>query len=223
VRFGIFLIVLGAGMAFYSYSLPVYNDEASFIKGVSQIGDIDAAQHFYTIQDQHLTAKYVLLDYSICSFLAGVISIFIAVIGFRNLKSPSNISSLVILGVVALGSSILAYYGDSWLNLSRNLSPPWSPLEVLGTDTLKKPLYFLIAWLVLHCIVLRKDFQLGKRFRDFSLDFIAIGLLSSTLLAGGFTVITIIGGQPIYVVPALLWFYFHLSLLAGKQSALRME
>jgi hypothetical protein len=131
--------------------------------------------------------------------------------------------SLVIIGVAAIGLSILAYFMDGIVHLSRNLSPPWSPIKPVDMDNLKKVFYFLTIWLVLHCLVLIKGFQNNRRFKDFSLDFIALGLLSSTLLAGGFTVISLVGGQPLYAIPASLWLYFHLSLLIGKQSSRRME
>ncbi len=223
MRLGIVLVTLGILMALHSYSLPIYVDEVLFKREVAQIGNIDAAQHFYIIQKKYLTLKYTLLDYSVCAFLLGIVSIAISSIGFNNLRSPSSTISLTFIGIAAVGLSVVAYYSDGMVHLSRDLSPPWSPIHLPDNESLKKLLYFLISWLGLHCLILRKDFQTSKRFHDLSLDFIALGLLSSTLVAGGFALVTIIGGQPIYAVPALLWFYFHLSLLAGKQSTRRME
>lgn len=210
-------------MAFYSHSLPLYSDEASFLAQVAKIGEIDAAQHFYIIQEKYITAKYRLLDYSICLGIAGILSIVIGSIGFKNLQSPPNTKVLTIIGIAAIGLSILAYYSDGLVHVSRNLSPPWSPPQPTDTAALKKATYFFISWLALHCVVLRKDFNTSRKFVRLTLDYISLGLLSSTILAGGFVVITLVGGQPIYVLPSLIWFYFHISLLAGKQSTRRME
>jgi hypothetical protein len=223
VRFGILLAGIAAALALYSHSLPVYYDEPHFWTEVSRIGNIDAAQHFYIIQEKYLTAKYLLLDYSICLFIAGILSIIIYSIGFRNLKSPRNTASTLAIGIAAVGLSFLAYYTDGLLTMTRDLSPPWINPELPNEDSHKKILYFLLGWLAMHSIVLRKDFHSSRRFSSLTLDYIALGLLSSTILAGGFVVITLVGGQPIYAVPALLWFYFHLSLLAGKQSTRPME
>lgn len=223
MRFGILLIVISIATAFHSLALPVYLYEPAFWAEVSHIGNVDSAQHFYIIQDKYITSKYLFLDYSICLGIAGILSIVIGSVGFNHLKSPTNVKVLTAIGVLAMGISILAYYGDSMVQVSRNLTPPWSPPQLLEMSTLKKALYFFISWLALHCVVLRKDFETSRRFAQLTLDYISLGLLSSTILAGGFVVISLVGGQPIYVLPALLWFYFHISLLAGKQSTRRME
>lgn len=223
MRFGILLIGVGTVLALYSHSLPLYTNEPTFLAEVAQIGDIDAAQHFYIIQAKYITAKYRLLDYSICLYIAGILSMLVAKVGFSNLASPKNKAATLSIGAAAVGLSILAYYGDAVVQIARDLSPPWSSTTLPETETLKKVLYFLLIWLGVHSIVLRKDFNTSRRFSNLTLDYISLGLLSSTIIAGGFAVITIVGGQPIYVVPSLLWFYFHLSLLAGKQSKRRME
>lgn len=210
-------------MALYSHSLPVYTNEAAFLAEVAQIGDVDTAKHFYIIQDKYITTKYRLLDYSICLFIAGMLSMLVATVGFSNLASPKNKAAILSIGAAAVGLSILAYYGDAVVQITRELTPPWSPSTLPSTETLKKVLYFLLTWLGVHSVVLRKDFHTHRRFSSLTLDYISLGLLSSTIIAGGFALITIVGGQPIYVIPSLLWFYFHVSLLAGKQSTRRME
>lgn len=210
-------------MALYSHSLPVYTNEAAFLAEVAQIGDVDTAMHFYIIQDKYITSKYRLLDYSICLFIAGMLSMLVATVGFSNLASPKNKAAILSIGAAAVGLSILAYYGDAVVQITRELTPPWSPSTLPSTETLKKVLYFLLTWLGVHSVVFRKDFHTHRRFSSLTLDYISLGLLSSTIIAGGFALITIVGGQPIYVIPSLLWFYFHVSLLAGKQSTRRME
>jgi|TARA_B110000908_G_scaffold100032_1_gene118085 hypothetical protein len=223
VRIGILLIIIGVGLALYSHSLPVYSNASHFSAEVAAIGNTDATQHYYIIQDKYITNKYRLLDYSICIFLLGILRCVIMSIGLRNLKSPRKTITIVATGIVAVGLSLVSYYTDSIVTVVRDLSPPWSSHELPSYESYKKTFFFLIGWLALHALVLRKDFHPSRRFSSLSLDYMAIGLLSSTLLAGGFVIITLVGGQPIYALSALLWFYFHLSLLVGKQSSRRME
>ena len=210
-------------MAFYSHFLPVYTNVSNFSAEVAAIGNTDAAQHYYIIQDKYMTSKYRLLDYSICIFIFGMLKCVTVSIGFRNLKSPRKTVTIIAIGIMAVGLSIVSYYTNSIVVLARDLSPPWSPNELPSSDSYIKIFYFLVGWLALHALVLLKDFYPGRRFSVLSLDYMAIGLLSSTLLSGGFVFITLAGGQPIYAPSALLWFYFHLSILVGKQSSHRME
>jgi hypothetical protein len=223
VRIGTLIIIISVGVALYSHSLPVYTNVSNFSAEVAAIGNTDAAQHYYIIQEKYITNKYRLLDYSICIFLLGILWCVIVSIGLRNLKSPRKTITIVSTGVVAVGLSLVSYYTDSIVTVLRDLSPPWSSHELPSYKSYKKIFFFLFGWLALHALVLRKDFYLSRRFSTLSLDYMAIGLLSSTLLAGGFVFIALVGGQPIYALSALVWFYFHLSLLVGKQSSRRME
>lgn len=223
MRIGVLLIIIGVGLALYSHSLPVYLNASHFSAEVSAIGDTDAAQHYYIIQDKYSTNKYRLLDYSICIFLLGILRCVVMYVGIKKIKSPRKTITIVITGIMAISFSLASYYADNLVTVARDLSPPWSPHELPSYESYKKTFFFLIGWFALHAVVLRKDFYPSRRFSSLSLDYVAIGLLSSTLLAGGFVIITLVGGQPIYALSALLWLYFHLSLLVGKQSSRRME
>ena len=120
MRIGILLIIIGVGLALYSDSLPVYTNASHFSAEVSAIGNTDAAQHYYIIQDKYITNKYRFLDYSICIFLLGILRCVIVSIGIRNLKSPRKTISIVAIGIVGVGLSLVSYYTDGVVAVARD-------------------------------------------------------------------------------------------------------
>lgn len=223
MRLSIFLVAVGLLLAVYGYTLPVYTDEKAYLLEVANIGTVDAAKHFYSIQSKYLTTKYACLDYAGCFIIGGILTFIMANLGTAKLGSPRTKSILILIGLTALVTSVLAFYVAESVIVYRNLFPPWAEHSMPEFVTLKKTVIFFSTWFMVHILAILKDFKTAQKFSTLSLDFVVIGLLSSTIVAGAFLTIVFIGGEPIYVLPAFLWFYVHLSILVGKQSARRME
>ncbi len=223
MRLGIFLVLIGILLAGYGYTMPKYTNEVAYMLEVDKIGIVDSAKHFYTIQSKYLTPKYIYLDYAACFIIAGLLTFIAARLGKAKLRSPKTKFAVVLIGLVAIALSLLAFYTAEWIITYRNLFPPWTEHFMPETKTFKKIAIFFSTWFIVHGLAMRKDFKTEQKFSSLSLDFVMIGLLSSTIMAGAFVTIALIGGEPLYAIPAILWFYFHLSILAGKQSTRRIE
>lgn len=211
------LLLVGATLIGYAYSLPRYKDEALFMERYMALSDGQSSE-YWQLRDEWLTPKFELQDYggTLVALSAGVL--LVSRKGWRQLRSPRSRVTLFGLAFAAPLLTIFAYVFDLLQGFARGEFPHWA--DSIAIPLMGVPNLFLIflAWSGVHLVFLRRTYRNELLTRALSLQanwwLLAAAAATAALLA-----LSAAAGQYWYAIPGAVWLYFYISLAASRRSA----
>ena len=207
------LILGGAALLAYAFSMPPYIDEAAFTAKYMQMS-AGQSEQYWALRESMLTPRFKLQDYGITAILLGL---GLGLFQMRGLRGPAKGSSLVALAFAVPFLTVGGYVVDLFLGQARGEFPHWA--DSLGIPLMGAPvmLVILLGWALLHLLFLYGGFKPSAPLRDAlgqGKNYWLLGVATVTL---GLVCWCVALGQYYYAVPGVLWLFLYLSLGAGSQ------
>jgi hypothetical protein len=207
------LTLSGLLLVCYSFSLDAYTDNDRFYERYMQLssGQSDA---FFKLRDEMLTPKYRIFDSGITLILASQLALLLLKLGRGDWRAPTKKGYLWMMAILLPVISVVGYVFDLVQGSLRDEFPHWA--DSLGIPLMGVPvqLGFLLMWAIAHMSLSRGCNQLGTPLARARLRWADTWLI----LVAGATLLMVISclffGQYWYAIPAMLWLYFYLSLMA---------
>jgi hypothetical protein len=219
--FGLFLIMIGAGIYSYSTTLKPYSNEEEFNKKYHeiQLEDDDKSEHYQKLRDKYLTDKYTYEDYGLTFIFAGLCIFIILLKGWENMTSPKNKWTIRIIGLTAVFANTLGYIYSLLQESDRGSYPWWADSIVIVIPGI--PIVFLAAllWYGINSMSLKAEFHTGVKLNSLLLSKLNKWISLLLLATIGFTFYSIVTGDFLITIYGFLWGYFYLCLLAGRSSS----
>lgn len=211
------LLVIGAVIIGYAYSLPPYKNEALFMEQYMALSE-GQSMEYWKLRDEMLTLKFQLQDYG-CTLISIAAGVFIVSRkGWRQLKSPSSRAALFGVAFVAPFLTVGAYIFDLLQGFSRGEFPHWADsmgIPLMGVPVL---LVTLLLWSGVHLIFS------GGSYKSAPLA-LAVSrganwwLLLITAITIAIVALCTLYGQYWYGLSAAVWLYYYISLAAARRAA----
>jgi hypothetical protein len=215
-KIGMAILAMGIFLVGYSLTLERYHNENQFNEKYNELcGGEQSSEAFFKLRDASLTPKFDLEDYGTTLCIVGLMALLILSHASRMLTVPSGYK-ILLTGTTAALLTVAGYVGDLFMEVSRGSAPVWAdsvgiPLMVVPTQ-----LMVLLAWAGINSLGLAGKFQSGGTIFPIKTNGInywyAFFSAITTIIIG----LTIATGYFWQIIPGLLWLYFYLSLLSGR-------
>jgi len=216
---GIILLIVGIGFISYSTALKPYTDrEAFYEKMYSVMDDENKYEEYYKLRQSYLTSKYTFENYGLVAIILGLYSLILIPKNWKDFKTPKTKLTIGIVGFLAVILSIGGYVGDLFLEATRDRYPPWA--DSLGIPLMSVPFLFLLfsGWFAANLIGLKNSFRTAVYISEFRLKKTNYWYLSLLILTALLVLTLIYEGDFWWTAAGIMWIYFYLSLLLGRQK-----
>lgn len=217
MKFSAILLLIGAVMIGYAYSLTPYKDETLFMERYMALSDGQSTE-YWKLRDEMLTPKFQLQDYG-GTLVAIAAVIFIGTRkGWRQLKSPTSRATLFGVAFAAPFLTVGAYVFDLFQRFDRGEFPHWADsmcIPLMGVPVL---LVVLFVWSGVHLAFLRGPYQPAPLVLAVSRNS-SWWLLSVSAITVVLSVSFALVGQYWYAISGVVWLYFYMSLAAASRAA----
>lgn len=210
------LLLVGAAILGYAFSLAPYKDEALFMQRYMALSD-GQSNEYWKLRAEMLTPKFQLQDYG-GTLVALSISLFlVSRKGWRRLNSPKSRLRMVGLATAAPVLTVGAYVFDLLQGFARGEFPHWTDslaIPLMGTPIL---LLVMLVWSGVHLAFLRRTYRMERLFVALSPQsnwwLLAVAAVTAVLIA-----LSAVAGQYWYAIAGIVWLYFYVSLAASRRS-----
>lgn len=209
------LIIIGVAVFVYSLCLEPYKDIEEYNELYHELSDkSNRSDMFYTLRETHLTSKYRLEDYSLTVVILGL---FLSYLFPKRIFLKRGKYYIAGIGLLSILMTCIWYIGDLFLDMDRGEFPHWAdslhiPLMVVPTIMITLLLFCLIHFLL--GIVRLSTNSLGRNILSKGID---VWLIIVLILALTLTVVSIVQGDFLLVLSALVWVYFFKMLLVSRR------
>jgi len=213
------LLTIGIGLFLFSITLEPFTNRTEFLEQTSLIiEDENRFQLFHELRTSYLTPKYALENYGLILIILGSFWLILIPRQWKYFKTPNHKSSIVFIGVLAVLLTIGGFVGDLFLEMARDRYPPWS--DSIGIPLMSTPVIFLIfsLWLGINLIGLKSPFKTSVSITKFNLRSTNYWYLMLIVLTILVTLSLIIEGDFWWTAAGLMWIYFYLTLMLGRQK-----
>lgn len=210
------LLLVGATLIGYAYSLAQYKDEALFMERYMGLSN-GQSNEYWKLREEMLTPKFQLQDYGGTLVALSIGVLLVSRKGWRQLRSPKY---RVMLFGLAFATPLLtagAYVFDLLQGFARGEFPHWADsmaIPLMGVPVL---LLVLLAWSGGHLAFLRRTYRTELLSHALSPQanwwLLAVAAVTAVLLA-----LSAATGQYWYAIPGAVWLYFYISLAASRRS-----
>jgi hypothetical protein len=212
------LLLVGAALLAYSFSLSPYKDESQFMERYMAMSSGQSAE-FWKLRDEMLTPKYRLQDYGGTLIILAV-GVLLSTRGSKFLvKSPKSRTTLFILSLAAPLLTASAYIFDLFQGFNRGEFPHWA--DSMSIPLMSTPIIFigLIFWSIVHLKLLPATYQSDASFA-LALSWKSNAwLLFVSMVVAVLLMLCVVYGQYWYAVPCSAWLYLNLSITAARRVA----
>jgi len=220
----IFSFVLGVLLLLISLTIEPYTNEIEYNQKYlaidrESLGSDAALNKFYSLREMYLTNKYTLEDYGYTFTILGIFLTAFMWKGWKNFNAPKNKLTVVMCGLVAVLTTVLAFVGGLYLESFRGSYPHWA--DSLGIPLMGVPvmLLVLIGWLAINLLGINNNYINGANISQMGINKLNIWYSVLAILTLGITLLCVITGDFWFVGPGILWLYFYLAILAGRKAA----
>ena len=213
--------ILSIAFSIYGYQAEAYTNKAAFEKVRNEWQGNDYTAFSKSI-DKHLTFKHKAQKYAL-TFAVCTILMIVLIKKKLPLKSASTKQFVIVLGLVSALLSLGAFWiNNYWLQIHQ-LLPIGETANQVFLQKVNWLLVFYAAWLGIHATAFQPPYNINFPFNRLNLSYINVFYLSTAIMAVGFMMVCIVGGEIFYLLPTLGWVYFHLNILAAKPSSIPMR
>lgn len=216
---GIIILTIGIGLFAYSMTFDPFTDKDEFYEKMTSIMEEENnSQKFFELRESYLTPKFDLENYGLVYIILGLYTLVLIPKKWQDFKSPKYKGTTVLIGALAVLLTIGGYVGDLFLEMTRDSYPPWS--DSLGIPLMSVPGLLLIfsVWFVVNLIGLKKPFRTSVPITEFNLKSTNYWYLTLITLTTILTLILIYEGDFWWTAAGIMWVYFYLTLMLGRQK-----
>jgi len=217
-------MIVGTILLCFSFTMKQYTDEAAYQSAYKNIdrtklGREQSFREFYSLKDKFSTNKHRIQDYGITLFLLGWILYGITRNNWKDIRGPNSKSKLLAIGYGAAVLTVFGYIGDLFLEFWRGSYPHWA--DSLGIPLSGVPLLSVAVAIIVTPFMLGVigKFQTNQKiptygFKNYQWLYIGASAVTFLLL-----IICAVGGFFWLIPPIMMWLYFCLSILSGRNAA----
>lgn len=216
---GIIILTIGIGLFAYSMTFDPFTDKDEFYEKMTSImGEENNSQKFFELRESYLTPKFELENYGLVFIILGLYTLFLIPKKWQDFKSPKYKGATILIGALAVLLTIGGYVGDLFLEMTRDSYPPWA--DSLGIPLMSVPGLLLIfsIWFAVNLIGLKKPFRTSVSITEFDLKSTNYWYLTLIVLTTILTLILIYEGDFWWTAAGIMWIYFYLTLMLGRQK-----
>lgn len=218
------IAAIGLVLFAYSFKLDVYTDSDAYYQAYInidhiQLGSDAASLMFYENRETYLTNKFTFFDYGLSLLILSLFIGFIAKKGWGEISAPNANWKITLLGLSAAVLTTLSFVGLLYAEVYREDVPSWADSIGLPLSVVPALLVVSIIWAVLNLLGLRGAFIAGAKFNDITLRQINWWYGFLILVTTPLILLCLYEGDFWLLASGLLWLYFYLSILAGRQQA----
>ena len=217
--FGLITLLVGIGVLTYSTTLQPYTDKEEFYEKMSSLMDEENnSQKYHELRDFYLTPKYALENYGLIAVILGLYTLLLIPDHWWNFQSPRSKWIIGVIGLLAVLLTIGGYVGDLFLEATRDRYPPWA--DSLGIPLMSVPFLFwtFLGWFAVNLIGFKKPFRTSVSIQEFKIRSTNYWYLALTVLTAIITLTLMYEGDFWWTAAGIMWIYFYLSLLLGRQK-----
>lgn len=216
MKFAVILLLVGAILMGYAYSLAQYKDEALFMERYMALSD-GQSNEYWKLREEMLTPKFQLQDYGGTLVALSIGVLLVSRKGWRQLRSPKSRVTLFGLAFAAPLLTAGAYVFDLMQGFSRGDFPHWADSMAIPLMGVPALLLVLLAWSAGHLAFLRRTHRSELLSYALSLQanwwLLAVATVTAVLLA-----LSAATGRYWYAIPGAVWLYFYISLAASRRA-----
>ncbi len=215
---GIVILTIGIGLLAYSMTFEPFTNNEEFYKKMYSLRNVENnSEKFHELRDSYLTPKYSLENYGLTYIILGLYTLILIPKNWRNFKTPKNKALIIIVGVLAVLLTIVAYVGDLFIEMTRYRYPPWA--DSLGIPLMVTPGLLLIfsGWFAVNLIGLKNPFRTSVSITEFDLKSTNYWYFTLIVLTIISTLTVIYDGDFWLTAAGTMWIYFYLTLMLGRQ------
>ena len=217
--FGLTLLMIGMGMIIYSSILQPYTNTEQFYEEMSSLIDEEnKSQRYRQLRESYLTPKYALENYGLIAVILGLYTLVLIPKDWQDFQSPRSKWIIGVIGLLAVLLTIGGYVGDLFLEATRDRYPPWA--DSLGIPLMSVPFLFwsFLGWFAVNLIGLKNPFRTSVSIQEFKIRSTNYWYLALIVLTAIITLILMYEGDFWWTAAGIMWIYFYLSLLLGRQK-----
>ena len=217
--FGLIILLVGIGILTYSTTLQPYTDKEEFYEKMSSLMDEEnKSQKHHELRDFYLTPKYTLENYGLIAVILGLYTLVLIPKNWQNFQSPRSKWIIGVIGLLAVLLTIGGYVGDLFLEATRDRYPPWA--DSLGIPLMSVPFLFwsFLGWFAVNLIGLKNPFRTSVSMQEFKIRSTNYWYLALIVLTAIITLMLMYEGDFWWTAAGIMWIYFYLSLLLGRQK-----
>jgi len=217
-KFGSIILIIGISLFIKSINLALYNNEEEFYDKYKLLSEQkNRTEKYYELRQEYLSPKVTLQNYGITCIILGLFILLVSYIGIRKIKTPSKKIWIVLVGILAALETNRAIIGDLYLDMDRQVFPHWADSIGIFLITIPFTLLLSLIWVSFNLIgINKKDFNLNVKIFSLKLENFNYWYIIILLITILITIYNIITGYFWQIISGILWSYFYLSLLLGK-------
>jgi hypothetical protein len=227
-------VALIAGAIFMS----PYKNAAAFENAVALNNPTDehesaaATAAFHAARKEQLTPKFALEDYGFVFLEISALLLFASrkwrvkdIQDVAELLTPTKSSLIFILGLLGAVTTVAAYVSSIFLDFSRGAFPPWADSIVIPLISTPFLLLILLAVAAIFSAAASPRYKGGLRLGNVIRGnarphfgwLILLGV--PAIASGSLVVLNVATGDPLFLLPSILWFSFFALFLGGHHSS----
>jgi hypothetical protein len=217
MRFAALLMIIGAALFAFAFSMAPYKDEKLFMErylGMSA----GQSKEYWALRDEMLTPRFQLQDYGLTFVAIGLLTALV-LRRRAHVSAPNSRAALIVIALAAPFVTVAGYVFDLLLAATRGEFPHWADSMGIPLSGVPFQLLLLLIWAGAHLIFLWGSYQpaapLALAFSWKANPW----LLFVSAVTVIFTALTAALGQYYYALPGVLWLYIYLALAAGRRAA----
>jgi hypothetical protein len=221
---GFLLILVGLALLSYSFSMEPYSNEEEFYKLYMAIdrevlGREKSSETFHSLRDTYLTNKYRFMDYGITLASLGLFLCLFFWNGWNRFKAPDRNWKIALIGFGAAFCTTAAYVGDLFTEFFRGSYPHWA--DSLGIPLSGIPVLgaIFLVWATVNVIGMNGKFIANASISKMVLKKLNIWYTLLSVVTVLIAITFVLEGYFWLFIPSVLWLYFYLAILAGRNAA----
>ena len=197
---------------------PFTDKDEFYEKMYSVMEEGKNSQKFHELREFYLTPKFELENYGLVCIILGLYTLILLPNKWKDFKTPKHKALIILIGILAVFLAIGGYVGDLFLEMTRDRYPPWA--DSLGIPLMSVPGLLLIfsVWFAINLIGLKKPYRTSVSIAEFDFKSTNYWYLILIVLTTILTVILIYEGDFWWTAAGIMWIYFYLTLMLGRQN-----
>lgn len=214
----IVLLSVGIFLIIQSTDMPAHTNEKLYNEAISNVEQGDYTE-YDRVREIYLTSKYDFEDYGYTLTILSIPIFIIGIVGFNRLETPSKRVWVLTIGLLAVMISTIGFVYDLFLEMDRDIYPPWADSLAIPLMGVPGMVILLIIWVVANYNGTRKHYTNSVQFTSFRLNNLDTWYTIVLSISIVITLWSLLAGFYVQFFSGIIWMYFYFCILLGKREA----